>query len=296
MRRMATALAALACAASAPALAEPNVGSGSEAGDQEVVVTGERLAGKKLHQEAAEFVRRIGFATGHRPAARWADAVCPAAYGLAPQHAAIVEAKLRQVAAEAGIEHQRPGCKPNLAVVFVEDGSAQAREMARRLPSLFEEVGPVAKERLFKGDSPIRWWYSTQELGTDGRRPTSDSPYGSNGRTKTFSKFHSSIVSTEVIRAIHCAVVVVDVNRTAGRTLDTVSAYSALVAFAEISPREPPPDRSILDLFETAPGPTRDLTEWDMTFLKALYRMPLDREARMHRGLLTQALVRKKGG
>jgi hypothetical protein len=286
MGRRTTALAATALALlPAPVLADPDI-----------VVTGERLEGKKLHQEAAEFVRRIGFATGHRPAARWADAVCPGAYGIAPAHAVLVEAKLRQVAAETGIETEPQGCHPNLAVVFVADGGSQAREMAKRLPSLFEEVGPVAKDRLFNSSSPIRWWYSTQELGTDGRRSTSDSAYGGNGRTKSFSKFHSSLVSTEIIRSIHCAVVVVDVNRTAGRTLDTVSAYAALVAFAEISPREPPPDRSILGMFEAAPGPTRDLTEWDMTFLKALYRMPLDREARMHRGLLTQALVKKKGG
>jgi hypothetical protein len=293
MGRTTTALAVLAFTllpAAAPA--EPH------GGDPDVVVTGQRLTGKELHKQAAEFVRRIGFATGHRPAARWADPVCPAAYGIAPAHAALVVAKLRRVAAEAGIEAEPPGCKPNLAVVFAADGSMQARDMARRLPSLFEEVDPVAKERLFKGAGPIRWWYSTQERGTDGRHSSSDSPYGgtTNGRTKFLSKFHSSIVSTEVIRAIHCAVVVVDVNRASGRTLDTVSAYAALVAFAEISPREPPPDRSILGLFNGTPAPVRDLTEWDMTFLKALYRMPLDREARMHRGLLTQALVKRRGG
>ena len=33
-----------------------------------------------------------------------------------------------------------------------------------------------------------------------------------------------------------------------------------------------------------------------MKFLKALYRLPLDREARMQRGLLTQELVKDKTG
>ncbi|TMJ17944.1 MAG: hypothetical protein E6G94_01055, partial [Alphaproteobacteria bacterium] len=82
MRRTATALAALALAAAAPALAEPNVGEAAQAGDQDVVVTGQRLTGEQLHKEAAEFVKRIGVASGHKPAARWAVPVCPAAYGI----------------------------------------------------------------------------------------------------------------------------------------------------------------------------------------------------------------------
>jgi hypothetical protein len=63
-----------------------------------------------------------------------------------------------------------------------------------------------------------------------------------------------------------------------------------MVAFAEMRPSEPPPSGSILALFE-GESEARDLTGWDLALLRRLYRMPLDREARRHRGELVRALV-----
>ena len=274
MRRTATALAALALAAAAPALAEPNVGEAAQAGDQDVVVTGQRLTGEQLHKEAAEFVKRIGVASGHKPAARWAVPVCPAAYGIVDWQAAMVVAQVRDIAKQAGIAVARKGCTPNLGVMFSADGSAAARDMVKRQPARFEEVGPSARQRLLRGDAPIRWWYSTEQVGKDGRSGGSDSPIGvavcgsagfaaigSNGRAKFLQRYNSGIVSTETIRAIESATVVIDVNRTKGLTMETVTNYAALVGLAEISPLDPPPGRSILALFTPDPGPNRDLTE-----------------------------------
>jgi hypothetical protein len=313
MGRATAIIAAFALAGAAPAFAAPNAPdptpSAGEAGDPDVVVTGERLTGEKLHKEASEFVKRIGVASGRRPAARWVEPVCPAAYGIVDAHAAVVVAKLRQIAAEANIPTAREGCKANFAVIFAADGKVSAKDMSKRQPARFEEVGPAARERLFEGDAPIRWWYSTLEQGKDGHQAGSEapigvavcggvgSPIGGSGRSRFLSRYNSGIVSSEVIRGLRSATVVIDVNRVGEQMLDTLIAYAALVGLAEISPQDPPPNRSILSLFTPDPGPNRDLTEWDMSFLKALYRMPLDRDARMQRGLLTQELVkRRKGG
>ena len=95
---------------------------------------------------------------------------------------------------------------------------------------------------------------------------------------------------TQVNRALIRATVVIDLDRVEGRLLDSVAAYAAFVAFAEIRPSEPPPAGSILELFGTAAG-APGVTDWDMAFLRALYRMPLDRQARRHRGLLVREMV-----
>jgi hypothetical protein len=44
-------------------------------------------------------------------------------------------------------------------------------------------------------------------------------------------------------------------------------------------------------MFATSP-PLRDLTPQDTAFLRALYRMPLDREAMRHRGQLVNGITR----
>lgn len=104
------------------------------------------------------------------------------------------------------------------------------------------------------------------------------------------SHYDSSVISTQVSRAIVNANVVIDLDRVEGRRLDAVAAYAAFVAFAEVRASETPPLGSILGLF----GPEADasrLTEWDMAFLRALYRLPLDRPARSHRGMLVREMV-----
>jgi hypothetical protein len=62
-----------------------------------------------------------------------------------------------------------------------------------------------------------------------------------------------------------------------------------MVAFAEMDASAPPPD-SILGLFQPQSVDTT-LTDWDMAFLKSLYRMPLDRRSRIQRGHLVEALL-----
>ncbi|MFL6769578.1 MAG: hypothetical protein ACJ8FH_07425, partial [Sphingomicrobium sp.] len=71
--------------------------------------------------------------------------------------------------------------------------------------------------------------------------------------------------------------------------LDAIAAYAAMVAFAEMNASDPPPD-SILGMFKPESIET-SLTDWDMAFLKSLYRMPLDRRSRIQRGHLVEALL-----
>ncbi len=90
--------------------------------------------------------------------------------------------------------------------------------------------------------------------------------------------YNTSLVSTGDVRVLRAATVVVDVTRTDGLPLAAVASYAAMVAFAEIRPGAAPPD-SVLGLF--AGGPVRrEPSVWDLAFLRALYRLPLDRRRR----------------
>ena len=269
--------------------------------DDEIVVTGERLSPAQARERAAAYVEHIGVATGRESVARWIDPICPRALGIAPELVRRVENRLRVIAAEACVPTAKTGCTPNITVNFVGDGGAFARSIATRDRRRLAEVPSTARPALLNGAAPVRWWYLTQVRGGDGDGMNGVDPafvtgaesggatLPNNGEASTVQNYASSLVSTQTARALRSATVVVDTVRAEGATLDSITAYAAMVAFAEIMPRDKPLDGSILGLFGDEAAP-RSLSKLDMTVLRELYSLPLDRKARQQRGRLVRAL------
>lgn len=297
MRRLLIGLAALAT----PVPAQTGQSDGQEAdAPQTVVVTGTRQTREQARREAFEFVRRMGVANGERSAARWKDGVCPRVVGLAHAHARFVEMKLRLIAAEAAAPIAPTPCRTNIAVLFVSDGPDTMRTVAARLPRRLAEVAATSRAALLASPAPVRWWYTTETRSRDGMAATGMLPpwvglegggsaIPSRDSVGSLQQYNSSIVSTQTIRVLTSATVVIDANRATGKPLGGVAAYAALVALAEIRPGGAP-EGSILALFNGADS-GRELTERDRAFLRALYRLPLDREARQHRGRLASEVA-----
>jgi hypothetical protein len=294
--RRSVGLAACAIALSA------QTGTPPKAGD--VVVTGERLTPEEARSRAAAYVRAAGVANGDRSVARWIDPICPRVLGLEDKLARYLEGKVRAVATAAGAPLAAGKCTPNIAISFVTDASALVRSIAARQPRRMSEVTPSARDALSSGTAPIRWWYSTEvrdknggpllsmeppfTSGGPGTTPGQVLPTG--GDSKFLATHSNSLVGTQVARAIRSATVIVDVGASTGARLDGVADYAALVALAEIRPSGNVRTDSILGLFD-APVAPGGLTEWDSRFLRELYRLRLDRNARLHRGKLAAALV-----
>lgn len=287
-----------------PPAAEPT------AGESPIVVTGTRLTPEEARARAVAFVQGTGVAAGDRPVARWVDPVCIDVIGISERHAGIVKARLQRIAEAAGIPVARARCENNVAVVFTGDAGSVVREVERRSPRRLDEVRGETRRRLVEGNAPIRWWYSTQPRSRHSMRQNTLSPGftggeggGAEGVGATTSAgsvlpgdvpnlyhYNSSIVSTQAVRALVSSSVIVDVDMM-HLPLDTVAAYIAMVAFAEIRENDFSSPGSILGLFAQGQGAPAGLTEWDMAFLRALYRLPLDRQARQHRGLLVRDIL-----
>lgn len=274
-----------------------------------IIVQGERGSEKEVRERAAQFVRTTGVAAGTVPAARWLDPVCVQVQGLEAVGKRAAEAKMRSVAQATGIAVAPESCRPNIVVSFTQDGAGLAQEIHRRDPHRLGQSSQREQERVLTGSAPIRWIYSTEVRGRDGARLIEGGGAGqtmpgthdgsgagsSLGGDSTMMHYGSSIVSTMTNRALTSAIVIIDTDHAMGRRLDTLAAYAALVAYAEIRNREAKPDGSILGLFESG-APPRDLTPQDAAFLRALYRMPLDREAMRHRGQLVHEITRQVAG
>ena len=269
--------------------------------DEGILVTGTRYSPALARARATEFVDRMGIGAGDRPVARWGDAVCPRVQGLEPRLAAHVERRMRTNAAAAGIHVAPEGCRTNIVVHFTADADRVMNSIAQRSPGHVDTLSPQDREAMLNGDAPVRWVYASETRGRHGMRaitggdiPTIAIDGGGAGSAlgniPSVVSYNSSIVSTQAVRMLTSAIVVIDAGLGDDRPLDSVADYASFVAFAEVRLGDPAPRGSILSLFDQD-GRADELTGWDRAFLTALYRIPLDRMGRRHRGLLVRELV-----
>lgn len=272
--------------------------------DAPIVVTGQRPTREQARERATTFVRQVGVARGDTAAARWSDPVCPVVRGIAEPYAGMVRARMLAIAEAAGVAVAAAPCRTNVSVNFVGDAAALMREIDRRSPTRLNEVPRDEREAMLTGDAPIRWWYLTEtrsrhrmrnapqsiQTQTSGATGGRSAEASSALEVESLQEYGSSMISTFGARAIIDANVVIDLDRVEGQTLEAIGAFAAMVAFAEVRPSQPPPAGSILGLFGADAG-ARSLTDWDMAFLRALYALPLDRQARRHRGILVREMV-----
>jgi hypothetical protein len=273
--------------------------------NQTIVVKGTPLDPEQARQRAVDFVKSTGVAKGQKQVARWVVPICIKVVGVSTAQTAKIEDLMLGVAREANIPVARMGCEPNITVTFTADAGQVVRYIHQRRPHQLRELSFADREQLLNGAAPVRWWYATQALDREGVHSGNNSPpwagaakenpnapvtVGGFGDVTSTQQYNSgSNVRTSTIRSLYGATVVIDAP-TAGTTpIDSLAAYAAMVAFAEMDADAPPPD-SILGLFQPS-SVESSLTDWDMAFLKSLYRMPLDRRSRIQRGHLVEALL-----
>jgi len=233
--------------------------------------------------------------------------------GLEPNGAQAAERMIRAIATDVGAPVGAASCETNVVVMFTPDAGAVMREIERRDPRRFSQLDPVERRALVEGDAPIRWWHTSEDRDTSGgngrvgRTAAAVSTTGMRGNhgrgaggdlasdVPTSMRYSNSLISTYAMRSLLTATVVIDQDAVMGRRLDSVAAYAALVALAEISPGNGNIEGSILSLLSGPNSPTR-LTAQDLGFLRTLYSMPLDRQARYHRGVLVGGMISATSG
>ena len=268
-----------------------------------ILVQGERLSRPAAEARAAGFIRTTGVASGEVPTARWVDPICPDVTGLVDNANRYAEQRIRRVAEAAGVPVAPDHCVRNIAISFAPDGAAMARAIGQREGRRLSELSPSAREAVLNGTAPIRWMYTTEVRSGDGRQEalaasgaTTPQQHAGTGAGSGLPGpgglmlYDSSIVSTLSQRVIVSAIVIIDQNQVMGRRLDSLADYAALVALAEIRAAGATPQGSILAMF-TAPDAPRSLTAQDAAFLRALYRLSLDRQAIQHRGVLVDQIA-----
>jgi hypothetical protein len=289
-------LSALAAAAGAPT-ESVSVPAANEA-IENIVVTGQRP--EELRRLLLDFIVEIGDPVArNRGYARWRDDLCISVHALADRNAAqYVVDSIALVALEVGLDPGAPGCRPNLHILFTNDGRATATRMVESSPRTFRPWGGEggttqglqALEEFKSAEVPVRWWHVTMLVDEMGL-PAIDLSGGMFGPPQI--RGTNSRIKNSISDELWGSIIIVDTSKLGEVNWPQLTDYLAMVALAQVKPDgQPAGYASILNLFRDD-SPPRGMTEIDRTYLQALYAMDTMVMPHIQRGLFAERMMRE---
>ena len=224
---------------------------------------------------------------------RFVDAVCPAAWGLAPEQNEAVAARLRQVAVAVGLKAAAEGCAPNAFVVAAGDKRAFVEALARRRPKAFGVLGPREVVRLARAPGPAVAWQlaGAGHLEGDAYKRYDDVFAG---RVSEASEVEARARANP--RGFDASVLVVEMKALEGLTVTQLADYAAMRLFAKLDPARlgagaPPTILMALDAPAGSEVPVT-MTRWDAGFLKGLYASGFERSTAAQRAAIGRSVAK----
>ena len=234
------------------------------------------VEGRQLEAMIRNFVTDVSQPANNRGLARWNGPVCVGAVNLRSEVGQYVIDRISDVARELEVEAGEPGCRPNVLIVAAVDGAGLASALVEDRPRNFDlrHNGTDAGTRAFRnfrtGDQPVRWWQISMPVNSENgaravRLPGDEQPPSI--RVVSASRLRTQI-RDDLVRSI----IIVDVERLAGANVVQLADYLALVALAQVDAEaDTAPYPTILNLFADPASAPAGLTDWDRSYLTALY-------------------------
>lgn len=282
MSSLSAALAvSLVLAAGSASAQEPAGASGGQeprAQLEDVVVEG-----RQLESLVRSYVNEVSQPANNRGLARWNRPICVGAVNLRNEVGQYVIDRISDVARELGVEAGEPGCRPNILIVAAADGAALATAIVEDRPRNFDlrHNGTDAGTRAFRnfrtGDQPVRWWQISMPIDSETggravRLPGDIDPATGQPSAPVIHVFAASRLRTQIRDDMVRSVIIVDVERLGGADLVQLGDYLALVALAQVDGEaDTSAYPTILNLFADPASAPAGLTEWDRSYLTALY-------------------------
>ena len=300
---VATALAALSLASAAPRTAAPQTAPAQTAPTQtapatsvdDVEVTARR---ETAYAAARRFLDEVVETPQDRGLARWDGKVC---VGVINMQAAVAQQLVDRVSdriAELDLPFGEPGCKPNILIVATADGAAAAHAMVESRPRAFNtgvggaNLSKLQLQAFQDSQAPVRWWRLTIPVDSETGAPIVRLPgEGAQLRDVSFASRIRSQDRNLFVRTF----IILDMPKMEGVDLNAVGDYVAMVSLAQIdADADVSGYSSILNLFNDPAG-TRQMTEWDHTYLRSLYDAELnERHTRSQMGSVASAMARSE--
>lgn len=268
------------------------------ASSPDVIVLPEVAVSARPTREAVQdFVGRVAAPSSGRGLARWRGEVCPGVANLDHGAAQAIIDRITAVAASLDLRTGEPGCKPNLMVVFTDDGGGVAKALNDANPGLFRQNvtgldrGAAAFRDFLNADRPVRWWSLSipvdSETGLKAVRVPGD-PTGIVvdpqlarllgctpddcviGAGPIIKKKGAGRLNTQIVDDLFKTIVIVDLDRIGEVNTTQLGDYIAFIGLAQLDAQaETQGFDTVLNLF--AGGGQQGLTEWDRSYLSAIY-------------------------
>lgn len=299
-------LAATQLSAQVP-LQETRTASEATSGDETVIVRGRRLG--ELEFDIRDFVRdfvgEVAAPAQSRGLARWHGSVCVGVSNLEQNAAQYLADRISYQATVVGLAVGEPGCQPDVVVIFATNARELASYLVENHRGAFRpsaSVGSMSRSRsaleeFALSDNAVRWWHLSTPVGAlDGQRAThlpsvdgfQNYPWV---RVSGPSRLHSGIIDR-----LSSVIIIVDSTKLAGTTWQQLGDYLAVISLAQIELNaDPRAFDSILNLFSN-PAAYSGLTDWDQSYLHALYSINQERIPELQINSLVHKIVRQENG
>jgi hypothetical protein len=249
-------------------------------------------------ERAREFVGEVAAPARGRGLGRWLK-ICPGIANLDRAVAQPIVDRLAARAGELGIEVEGPGCEANIIVVFTADAGEVTRALVEAEPRVFRgqgggiDRGGAALRAFQTGERPVRWWSLSVPIDSEtGRRAVrvpgdrTGGPVGARlaatlgcnpsdcvgaGVPIIRSAGGASRLNSQIVDQLYKSIVIVDIDAVSGLNAGQLGDYLAMVTLAQVDlEADTAAHDTVLNLFD-ASGTVTGMTEWDWSYLSALY-------------------------
>ncbi|MFN7398136.1 MAG: hypothetical protein ACK5SX_03515 [Sandaracinobacter sp.] len=256
--------------------------------------------------KAREFLQQVLPVPTMGQYASWTRPVCVKVYGLDAELEKRVRNRVEAVATAAGAKVAEESCRPNIGIVFTDNGQQQIIELRKKRGRLLAHLPMEEIRALRQGRHPVVWWRIASGGGGTGGPDAGTAAIVSapgagemplmnmfGGEVPSTARYDGgSLISTGLSLSVGAAIAIVDVEKAEGKSLDAVADYVAFVTIGPVRfPADPTGVPSILNLF-SQDSEALELSGWDRSLLSANTRMQLDRTARWQAGKMRAHMVR----
>ena len=261
----------------------------------EVVVRGRRMSEVEddLRIYIDKFLDQVAKPARGRGYARWNRSVCVGVHNLESTAAQYVVDRISRQAIDLGLEPGEPGCTPQVNIVFATNAKETASLMVKSQPRIFRpmagfagtDLGRAALDEFVEAERAVRWWHVSMPVSAHNGGLAIEVPAarlcGQPYCPPQVTVEGPSRIHNGVIDELFDVIIIVDATKLRGTTWQQLADYLAVVSLAQINPKTSPAEfDSILNLFSN-PAAYSGLTDWDRSYLQALYNFDQERVAKL---------------
>jgi hypothetical protein len=269
---------------------------------EEVIVRGQRMSEieNNLRVYVRKFVTQITALPNEQGYARWQRTVCVGVHNLRQDAAQYIVDRISELAVDVGLEPGEPGCLADVLVIFATNAKQLATTLVDQQEVMFRPskvlgnmtLDRTALDHFATNDKPVRWWHVSMPVDPHNGLPAIRLPTDETAPTIMVegpSRIHNG-TRDDLKRVI----IIVDPTKLHGTTWQQIADYLGVVSLAQIDPdADPSAFDSILNLFSN-PKAYSGLTDWDKSFLHALYSIDLERKRHFQTNEVVAAMAKQE--